>query len=85
MRVIVRRDPTTGASQIIVRGSLPHEGEFVQTFNSNIVPIVEIESGVQAEIFIPSDADVHSAKDFGDIRPMGGLSVWRGKVPADRR
>lgn len=81
MRIIVRKDKHTGATEIIVRGGLPYEGEFVHTYQSNVVPVIEFESEPHVEVFIPSDVDIHSAKDWGQISPHHGLSVWRGKIP----
>jgi hypothetical protein len=85
MRIKLKRNETDGHTDVIIIDAVEHEGEVFVAFHTSLMPVIEIEEGVQGEVFLPSTVELFDAKDHEKLAPRPELSVWRGKVPDYRR
>lgn len=79
MRIIIKKSES-GLARVIIKEALDHDGEAHVEFLTALVPSVEIDEGVQAEIFVPMATARYNAVDYDKISPRPLLSIWNGKA-----
>jgi hypothetical protein len=81
MRIRLNRNETNGRVDVTIIDSLEHDGEVIVAFSTALVPIIEIEEGVEAAVFVPMATERHNAVDYDKLSLRSGLSIWNVKAP----